>query len=236
MSAPRPVMPGSTWPCTAHVAIAASIALPPAFRIRMPASAASGCPAATIPCCATTVGRQLRSCAEGVCAIGVITMAITTSEAHVTGLIAILRGLDYRPASAIRIAGMRRPVFLPAVLVDDQRSRARRQHLKRFEELDDAVLFVLAQRLEREPRRAGFTVVRLHCLTQRREHAVVKGGVRVDGHGQIWGADRRFYVGVRGLSIRKAPRACDPCDAALDHSTIACITAFSKSRPSCWTG
>ena len=52
-------MPGSTSPCTAQVAIAASIALPPAFRIRMPASAASGCPAATIPCCATMVGRQL---------------------------------------------------------------------------------------------------------------------------------------------------------------------------------
>ena len=64
MSAPRPVMPGSTSPCTAQVAIAASIALPPALRIRMPASAASGCPAATIPCCATTVGRQLMFCAD----------------------------------------------------------------------------------------------------------------------------------------------------------------------------
>ncbi len=58
-------MPGSTSPCTAHVAIAASIALPPAFRIRMPASAASGWPAATIPCCAMTVGRQLVFWADG---------------------------------------------------------------------------------------------------------------------------------------------------------------------------
>src|SRR4029453_4637636 len=56
MSAPRPVIPGSTSPCTAHVAIAASTALPPALRIRIPASAASGRPAATLPRRATLVG------------------------------------------------------------------------------------------------------------------------------------------------------------------------------------
>src|SRR5919204_3645697 len=77
MSAPRPVMPGSTCPCTAQVAIAASTALPPALRMRIPASAASGWPAATMPCCATIVGRQLEVC----CATGCATIArITTAE------------------------------------------------------------------------------------------------------------------------------------------------------------
>ena len=52
-------MPGSTWPWIAQAAIAASTALPPAFSTRMPTSAASGCPAATMPCVPITVGRQL---------------------------------------------------------------------------------------------------------------------------------------------------------------------------------
>src|SRR6266849_2249870 len=83
MSAPRPVMPGSTSPCTAHVAIAASTALPPAFRIRRPASAASGCPAATMPCCATTVGRQLLGDWAAGCARKIDTAAAATSERRV---------------------------------------------------------------------------------------------------------------------------------------------------------
>jgi hypothetical protein len=61
--------------------MAASTALPPALRIRMPASAASGCPAATMPCCATIVGRQLPLVACGLsCARGWATDASTTAD------------------------------------------------------------------------------------------------------------------------------------------------------------
>jgi hypothetical protein len=42
-----PVMAGSTTPCTATAAMAASTALPPAFRISMAASEARGCEVAT---------------------------------------------------------------------------------------------------------------------------------------------------------------------------------------------
>ena len=84
MSAPRPVMPGSTSPCTAHVAIAASMALPPALRIRKPASAASGWPAATIPCCATIVGRQLPDVGCGACGLSCARMTPTDAIVAMT--------------------------------------------------------------------------------------------------------------------------------------------------------
>lgn|SRR5262249_52204434 len=59
---------------------------------------------------------------------------------------------------------MWRPVLRLPALVDDQRSRARRQHLKTLQELDDRVLLERAQRLEREARRPGFPVVRVDRL------------------------------------------------------------------------
>ena len=100
MSAPRPVMPGSTSPCTAHVAIAASIALPPAFRIRMPASAASGCPAATIPCCATIVGRQLPLVACGLFCASVRASRNTKTARAAAGLRIMGMHLLFRAVSA----------------------------------------------------------------------------------------------------------------------------------------
>src|SRR5262249_42724724 len=51
---PIPHEEGLATPTASAVAAAASIALPPAFRIFTPASAASGCSAATIPCFAIT--------------------------------------------------------------------------------------------------------------------------------------------------------------------------------------
>ena len=86
-------MPGSTSPCTAQVAIAASTALPPALRIRRPASAASGCPAATMPCLATTVGRQLVvDWADG-CATNAMNATAPTSHPRI--LIGILPAISY---------------------------------------------------------------------------------------------------------------------------------------------
>ena len=54
-----PFMCGSTSPRAALTATAASIALPPAFRMSMPTCAASGWLAATIPCGAMTSERLL---------------------------------------------------------------------------------------------------------------------------------------------------------------------------------
>src|SRR5580704_6376747 len=51
---PIPHEDGLATPTASAVAAAASTALPPAFRILTPASAASGCSAATIPCFAMT--------------------------------------------------------------------------------------------------------------------------------------------------------------------------------------
>jgi hypothetical protein len=53
-SPPMPVEPGSTTHCTAHAAIAASSALPPAASVCTAASVAEGCEVAAIPCRATT--------------------------------------------------------------------------------------------------------------------------------------------------------------------------------------
>src|SRR5208283_4502216 len=49
---PIPHEEGLATPTASAVAAAASTALPPAFKIFTPASAASGCSAATIPCLA----------------------------------------------------------------------------------------------------------------------------------------------------------------------------------------
>jgi len=59
MSPPIPVIIGSTRPWTAQAAMEASIAFPPDFRTRRPASEASGWPEATIPWSAATTGRQV---------------------------------------------------------------------------------------------------------------------------------------------------------------------------------
>src|SRR5262245_50809490 len=56
---PKPAIPhisGSTTPCTSAQVIAASTALPPAFRIRAPASTASGCGATIIALFAVRIG------------------------------------------------------------------------------------------------------------------------------------------------------------------------------------
>ena len=52
-----PFMCGSTRPSIAFTATAASMALPPAFRMSRPTCAASGWLAATMPCGATTSER-----------------------------------------------------------------------------------------------------------------------------------------------------------------------------------
>ena len=49
LSPPTPFIIGATTPITALVAIAASIALPPAARTETPACDASGCSLATMP-------------------------------------------------------------------------------------------------------------------------------------------------------------------------------------------
>src|ERR687897_2626625 len=59
MSPPRPVISGSVRPCTAHAATAASIALPPDFKTRMPASDASAWPDAIMPLSERTTGRHV---------------------------------------------------------------------------------------------------------------------------------------------------------------------------------
>ena len=53
-------------------------------------------------------------------------------------------------------------------------SRSRRQNLKRLQELDDAVLFVLGRRVECRPSRLCFTIVSLNGLTQGGEHPVME--------------------------------------------------------------
>ena len=58
MSPPTPVDTGSTTFRTAALAIAASTALPPCIRTRIPATAARGWLVATIPCLAKTVDRR----------------------------------------------------------------------------------------------------------------------------------------------------------------------------------
>ena len=65
MSPPIPVISGSVRPCTAHAATAASTALPPDLRMRMPASDASAWPDAIIPVSESTTGRQVEVCAIG---------------------------------------------------------------------------------------------------------------------------------------------------------------------------
>lgn len=55
--APMPVMCGSTTPCIATAASAASMALPPAFRISKAARVAAGCDVAAIPCSAKAAER-----------------------------------------------------------------------------------------------------------------------------------------------------------------------------------
>src|SRR5687768_8150174 len=65
MSPPRPVISGSVSPCTAHAATAASMALPPDFSTRMPASDASACPDAIMPLSDRTTGRHVDVCASG---------------------------------------------------------------------------------------------------------------------------------------------------------------------------
>src|ERR1700722_16651559 len=63
ISLPSPVIIGSTSPCAAQVAMAASTALPPDLRMRRPASEARGGPDATMPWSDITTGRQVEVCA-----------------------------------------------------------------------------------------------------------------------------------------------------------------------------
>src|SRR5688572_19011472 len=65
ISPPRPVISGSVRPCTAHAATAASMALPPDFKTRMPASDANACPDAIMPLSERTTGRHVDVCASG---------------------------------------------------------------------------------------------------------------------------------------------------------------------------
>ncbi len=59
-----PFIIGATTPMAALAATAASIALPPLSSIAVPARAAIGCSAATIPYCEITMERAcVRSCA-----------------------------------------------------------------------------------------------------------------------------------------------------------------------------
>ncbi len=89
-----PFIIGATRPMAAFAATAASIALPPLSSIAVPARAAIGCSAATIPYCEITMERPwMRSCA-------------IAGEADATVMSA--------PASAIRHACM----SIPLIVID----------------------------------------------------------------------------------------------------------------------
>src|SRR5262245_52980497 len=61
---PIPPMNGSTTPCTKAVAIAASIALPPARKTSAPIAAAAGCGATTIPFAVRPTDATLLFCCQ----------------------------------------------------------------------------------------------------------------------------------------------------------------------------
>src|SRR5688572_517063 len=95
MSPPRPVISGSVSPCTAHAATAASTALPPDFKTRMPASDASACPDAIMPLSERTTGRHVDVCATGATESREIRLAVSSTYRRIgpplTGHFALIR-------------------------------------------------------------------------------------------------------------------------------------------------